>query len=93
MSDYCSCFGHIVLQSATKARLHATDEVGNTAVDQLDSYSTNEKKRIFGVSDKNIEKIMNVVSLKNDADLTRHHNMVQVFPFGGSLKPRYCYLD
>ena len=36
---------------------------------------------------------MNVVSLKNDADLTRHHNMVQVFPFGGSLKPRYCYLD
>ncbi|KAL1822335.1 hypothetical protein ACET3Z_009113 [Daucus carota] len=68
---------HILKESATKARLHATDEVGNTAVDQLDSYSTHEKKRICGVSDKNIEKLMNVVSLKNDADITRHHNVVQ----------------
>ncbi|KAL8127667.1 uncharacterized protein LOC141721522 [Apium graveolens] len=68
---------HILKEGATQSRLNATDDVGNTTVDHLDSYSMHEKKRIFGVSDKEIEKNMDFVSLRNDADVTRHHNMVQ----------------
>lgn len=79
MSGYCSCFDHIFLQGATQLRLNATDEGGKTTLDHLDSCSTHEKKRIFGVSDKEIEKNMDFVSLRNDADVTRHQNMIQVF--------------
>lgn len=86
---HCSCLDHIVLQGAKQLGLHATDEVGNTTVDDLASYSIHQKKRIFGKSDKEIEKNMDLISLKNDAEITRHHNMVQVSLFSGSLKPKY----
>lgn len=86
VTGHCSCFDLIVLQGATKARLDVVNEVGNTTVSQLDSYSRHEQKRIHGVSDMKFEKNMDFFPSKNEADAAWHDNMVQVFLFNENFK-------
>ncbi|KAL8095619.1 uncharacterized protein LOC141688931 isoform X2 [Apium graveolens] len=72
---------HRAKEGATKTRLHAMDEVGNTTVSQLNSYPRHEQKRIHGVSDTNFEKNMDCISSVNEADAAWHDNMVQNIKF------------
>ncbi|KAK1366379.1 hypothetical protein POM88_041940 [Heracleum sosnowskyi] len=72
---------HIAKEGARKARLHAMNEVGNSTVSQLYSYSRHEQKRIHGVSDPKFEKNMDFISSRNEADAAWHENMVQKIKF------------